>query len=123
MALMTFSLLNLPRTDQWPPVCVRCGRPATGTRKLWLTKYTPYRGPDLVASLAGVSDDDQRRWHDLKQMFDKGKGALELPACWWHRRIIPPLMGIKSLTDHRVTLWGISDAFVRGMKSRGWVDV
>jgi len=97
--------------------------PATGTRKLWLTKFNPYRGPDLVASLAGFSDDDQRRWHDLKQMFDKGKGALELPACWWHRRIIPPLMGIKSLTDHRVTLWGISDAFVRGMKSRGWVEV
>jgi hypothetical protein len=107
-----------------PPACAHCGRPATGTRRLRLKAPAPYHGPDLVASLAGLSDDDQRHWHNLRQMFAAGKGILELPACRWHRWIVPFFtMGVKTLTDHRVTLWGLSDEFVRGMKSRGWVDV
>lgn len=123
MAEATFSLANLPRRDQLPPVCARCGRPASGTRRVRLKTHKPSRGPDLVASLAGVSTDDQRRWHDFRQLFEKGYGVFELPACWWHRWIVPPLMGIKSLSDRRVTLWGLSDVFIRELKRRGWMEI
>lgn len=105
---------------QMPPVCARCGRAATSSRRVRLKVPSPYVGPDLVASLAGVSDDDQRRWHDLQQMFAEGKGIIELPVCWWHRWILPPMIGVKSLTERQVTLWGLGDAFVQGMKQRGW---
>jgi hypothetical protein len=80
----------------------------------------PYPGPELIASLAGVSDDEQRRWYDLQQWFARGKGVIEMPVCWWHRWIMPPLIGIKSMTERRVTLWGLSDGFVQATKSRGW---
>jgi hypothetical protein len=120
MAEMTFSLASLPRKDQMPPVCARCGRAASGTRRVRLKVHKAYSGPDLVASLAGVSDDEQRRWHDLQQMFAQGKGAVDLPVCWWHRWIMPPLIGIKSMTERRVTLWGLGQGFVEAMKQRGW---
>jgi len=103
-----------------PPLCARCGRAASGTRRVRLKVYNPYSGPDLITSLAGVSDDEQRRWHDLRQLFAQGKGVVELPVCWWHRWIMPPLIGIKSMTERRVTLWGLADRFVQAMKQRGW---
>ena len=120
MAEITFSLANLPRTDQMPAICARCGRPASGTRRVRLKVSKPYPGPELIASLAGVSDDEQRRWYDLQQWFARGKGVIEMPVCWWHRWIMPPLIGIKSMTERRVTLWGLSDGFVQATKSRGW---
>ena len=120
MAELTFSLANLPAPDRMPPLCARCGRAASGTRRVRLKVHRPYAGPDLLASLAGVSDDEQRRWHELLQSFARGKGTVELPVCWWHRWIMPPSIGIKSMTERRVTLWGLADAFVRAMKQRGW---
>ena len=120
MAELTFSIANLPVKDQMPPLCARCGRAASGTRKVRLKVPRPYSGPDLVATVAGVSNDDQRRWHDLQQLFACGKGVVELPVCWWHRWIMPPLIGIKSMTESRATLWGFADRFVRAMKQRGW---
>jgi hypothetical protein len=120
MAEWTFSLANLPVTDQMPPLCARCGRAASGTRRVRLKVPSPYSGPDLTASLAGVSDDDQRRWHDLRQLFARGKGVVALPVCWWHRWVMPPLIGVKSVTASRATLWGLADSFVRAMNQRGW---
>jgi hypothetical protein len=120
MAQLTFSLGNLPRKDQMPELCARCGRTAPCTSRIRLKVSEPYSGPDLLASLAGVSDDDQRRWHELRQLFAQGKGGVELPICWWHRWIMPPLIGIKSMTERHVTLWGLSDSFVQAMKRRGW---
>ena len=117
---MTFSLANFPRREQMPAVCARCGRAASCTRRIRLYVPEPYRGPDLIASLAGASDDDQRRWHDLQQLLAKGKGVVELPVCWWHRWIMPPTIGIKSMTERQFTLWGLSDSFVAAMKQRGW---
>jgi len=101
-----------------PPLCARCGRAASGTRRVRLKVPNPYSGPDLITSLAGVSDDEQRRWHDLRQLFAQGKGVVELPVCWWHRWIMPPLIGIKSMTGRHVTLWGFADRFARAMKDR-----
>jgi hypothetical protein len=123
MAELTFSLANLPVKDQMPALCARCGRPASGIRRVRLKVYNPYRGPELIASLAGVSAVDQKRWHDLRQLFAQGKGVVDLPACWWHRWIMPPLIGIKSMTERRVTVVGLSDSFVRSMKQRGWSGV
>ena len=120
MAELTLSLANLPVTHQMPPVCARCGRAASGTRGVRLKVHRPYPGPDLIATLAGVPTDDQRRWHDLRQLLARGRGVVELPVCWWHRWIMPPLIGIKSMTETRVTLWGLADGFVQGMKQRGW---
>src|SRR5262249_47588837 len=57
MAELTFSLANLPSEDQMPPLCARCGRAASGTRRVRLKVHNPYSGPDLITSLAGVSDD------------------------------------------------------------------
>src|SRR5262249_54732260 len=119
MAELTFSLANLPVTDQMPPLCARCGRAAAGTRGVRLKVHRPYPGPDLVATLAGVSNDDQRRWHELWQLFARGKGVVELPVCWWHRWIMPPAIGIKSMTESRVTLWGLADSFAQTMRQRG----
>jgi hypothetical protein len=120
MADLTFSLANLPRKNQMPSLCARCGRGAWSTRRIRLKVNEPYQGPELVASLAGASDDDQRRRHDLQQMFAQGKGVIALPLCWWHRWILPPAFGIKSMTERRVTLWGLADSFVQAMKQRGW---
>src|SRR5262245_43472362 len=120
MAELTFSLANLPSNDQMPALCARCGRAAFGTRRVRLKVYNPHRGPELIASLAGVSDNDQRRWHDLQQLFAQGKGVVELPVCWWHRWILPPLIGIRSMTDRQVTLWGLADSFVQAVKHPGW---
>jgi hypothetical protein len=120
MAKLTFSLANLPSEDQMPALCARCGRPASGTRRVRLKVYKPYPGPELIASLAGISDDEQRRWHDVRQLFAQGKGVVALPVCWWHRWIMPPLLGIKSMTGSRVTLGGLADSFVQAMKQRGW---
>jgi hypothetical protein len=120
MAELTFSIANLPVTDQMPPLCARCGWAASGTHRVWLKVHRPYPGPDLIATLAGVSRDDQRRWHDLGQLLAGGKGVIELPVCWWHRWIMPPLIGIKSMTESRFTLWGLADSFVQAMKQRGW---
>jgi hypothetical protein len=119
MAELTFSLANLPSKEQMPPLCARCGRAASGTRRVRLKVHNPYSGPDLIASLAGVSDDEQRRWHNLRQLFAQGKGVVNLPVCRWHRWIMPPLIGIKSMTERRVTLWGLGDSFVEAMKQRG----
>ncbi len=119
MAELTFSLGNLPVMKQMPPVCARCGRAARSILRVRLKVPSPYSGPDLIASLAGVSDDDQRRWHDLQQMFAEGKGVVELPVCWCHRWILPPMIGVKSLTEHHVTLWGLGDSFVLAMMLRG----
>lgn len=120
MAELTFSLANLPSKGQMPLLCARCGRPSSGVHRLWLKVYKPYRGPELFASLAGISNDNQRHWHELQQLFAQGKGVLELPVCWWHRWIMPPLLGVKSMTGNCVTLWGLGDGFVRAMKQRGW---
>ena len=120
MAEMTFSLAKLPSKDQMPALCARCGRPASGTRKVPLKVYKPYGGPDLIASLADVSDEEQRHWHDLQQLFAQGRGAIELPICRWHRWVIPPLIGIKAMTERRVTLWGLAESFVKEIKQRGW---
>jgi len=120
MAEMTFSLANFPRKEQMPALCARCGRAAPCTRRIRLKVYEPYRGPDLIASLAGASDDDQRRWHDLQQLLAKGNGVVELPICWWHRWIIPPMLGIKTMTERQFTLWGLCNSFVQAMKQRGW---
>ena len=120
MADLTFSLANLPSKDQMPPLCARCARAASGTHRVRLRVYKPYGGPDLIASLAGVSDDEQRRWYDLRQWFAPSRGVVEVPLCWWHRWIFPPLIGVKSMTESRVTLWGLADGFVKAMKHRGW---
>jgi hypothetical protein len=60
------------------------------------------------------------RWHEMQQLFDRGKGVVELPVCWWHRWIMPPCIGIKSMTENQVTLCGLADSFVEAMKRRGW---
>jgi hypothetical protein len=120
MAEVTFSLANLPRKDQMPPLCARCCRSASGTRRVRLKVYQSYQGPDLIASLAGASDEEQRRWHDMQQMLAQGRGVVELPVCWWHRWIMPPMLGVKSMTEHQVILWGLADSFVQAMKQRGW---
>jgi hypothetical protein len=52
-------------------------------------------------------------------MFARGKGIVVLPLCWLHRWIMPPLIGIKSMNESRVTLWGLADAFVQAMKKSG----
>jgi hypothetical protein len=35
---------------------------------------------------------------------------------------MPPLIGIKSMTESRVTLWGLAASFVQAMEQRGWSD-
>ena len=120
MAELTLSFANFPSKDQMSPLCVRCGQPASGTRRLRLKVSKPYRGPDLIATLAGVSVDEQMRWHEMRQLFDRGKGVVALPVCWWHRWIMPPWIGIKSMTENHVTICGLADSFVEAMKRRGW---
>ena len=49
------------------------------------------------------------------------KGRLKLPVCWWHRWIVPPLIGMRLVNDRTVALSRVSDAFIAAMKKRGWV--
>jgi hypothetical protein len=120
MADLILSLGQLPPKDILPPLCARCGRAASGVKRVRLKVYQPFPGSDPVSSILGASYDDQRRWHDLRQLFAQGKGVLELPVCWWHRWIWPPAIGVKSLTEREATLCGLSEKFVAALRAKGW---
>ena len=120
MADLTLALAQFPGKEVLPLVCARCGRAASGVRRVRLKVYRPFPGSDVVSSILGAGYDDQRRWHDLRQLFARGKGVLELPVCWWHRWIMPPAIAVKSLTESEVTLCGLSDKFVEALRRKGW---
>jgi len=120
MADFILALAQLPGKEILPPLCARCGRPASGTRRVRLKVAQPFPGSDPVSSMLGASYDDQLRWHNLRQLFARGKGVLELPVCWWHRWIMPPAIVVKALTEREVTLAGVSDKFVEALRAKGW---
>jgi hypothetical protein len=120
MADLILALSQLPAKEVLPPFCARCGRAASGVRRVRLKVAQPFPGSDPVSSILGASYDDQRRWHDLRQLFAQGKGVLELPVCWWHRWIMPPAIFVKSLTEREVTVSGLSDKFVAALRGKGW---
>ncbi len=123
MAELTFSLANLPTIDQMPHVCAGCGQVVTSKHTFRLKVHRSYPGPDLTATVAGFSNEEQRNWHQFQQLFAQGKCVVELPVCWWHRWIMPTFIGIKSMTEHRVSIQGLADSFVQEMKRRGWSDI
>src|SRR5262245_11983225 len=119
MAEVTISLKKLPGKEDLPPICARCGRAASGTRRLRLRVYEPFRGPTLWNTLFGASRTDQRAVHEIEQLFDPGKGTVELPVCWWHRWIFPASVAVKAITEMEATLSNLSPQFTAALIQRG----
>jgi hypothetical protein len=87
-----------------PPVCVGCGRPATGTRRVRVL------GPSSgVATMFGEYALD-----NLERMA-RGPGRIRLPVCWWHRWIVPPSVSATAGNDGKTHLTGLSAEFAKAM--------
>jgi hypothetical protein len=87
-----------------PPVCVGCGRPAIGTRRVRVL------GPSSgVAEMVG-----EHALANLERMA-RGPGRIRLPVCWWHRWIVPPSISATAGRDGTTHLTGLSAEFAKAM--------
>jgi hypothetical protein len=119
-----FTLADLCRTEALPAVCVRCGRKAAGFRGIRLTTSEPNRPSSwgwILWELGLWTLEEKASVENLLRELKITKGRLKLPVCWWHRWIVPPLIGVRLVDDRTVALYSVSDVFITAMRKRGWV--
>jgi hypothetical protein len=119
-----FTLADLCRPEALPAVCVRCGRKAAGFRGMRLTTSEPNRPSSwgwILWELGLWTLEEKVSFENLAHEMRITKGRLKLPVCWWHRWIVPPLIGVRSVDEGTVALCGGSAVFITAMKKRGWV--
>src|SRR5262245_5336646 len=124
VAEVKLTLADLCRTEALPAVCVRCGRKAAGFRSTRLTTSEPKRPSfwgwlfwELGLWTAGGKAAFENLLHELRVT----RGRLTLSVCWWHRWVVPPLLGVRLVNDRTVALHNVSADFVTAMRKRGWV--
>ena len=105
------AVLLAKATDNWrplPALCVGCGRPATGTRRVRIL------GPSSGYALLG----GEHALDNLERMA-RSPGQLRLPVCWWHRWIIPPATTATAVTGGKIALVNVSAQFAAALHERG----
>jgi hypothetical protein len=99
-----------------PAVCVRCGRPAAGVRRV---RLLPEGGNIPPGCLTSLSSPASRYQTDYLLWLLKGGPSIRLPVCSWHRWIVPP--GVRAeARGESVRLLNIGDGFAAALRAWGW---
>ncbi|QEL18556.1 hypothetical protein [Limnoglobus roseus] len=93
------------------PVCIGCRRPAKGVGRVQLSgvpaSTAPAGGEDAVSGIVALLSAAAA----IITWARSDKAAVTYPACWRHRWVSRPPLGVVSKADGRVTLDGVSAEF------------
>ena len=97
-----------------PTICARCGRPARGFFRLRLPGTS-----SGVGGWVGLSEGNRegQLLDDLEKLITSTE-AIELPVCWWHRWIVPPVLSVQAVTEATVTVAGVAPEFAAACRDR-----
>jgi hypothetical protein len=99
-----------------PAVCVRCGRPAAGSRRV---RVLPEGGRIPSSFRASLFFPRPSYTVEYLLWLAKRGPSVRLPVCWWHRWLVPPGVGAE-VRGESVRLLNIGEQFAAALRGWGW---
>src|SRR5262245_9662564 len=122
MAEVRLTLDDVTHPETLPAVCVRCGRPARGSRRMRLTTSEPKRSSSwawIFWEMGWLSTAEKTSLKNILHEWKITKGRLKLPVCWWPRWIAPPLVTVGLVGERTVVVHGAGEAFIAALRKQG----